>query len=304
MPSSAWTSGRSGLPSPTSPISFTIPRLLCSTLFPYTTLFRSATSISACGAAARTPSPGGPTPSAGSSAAGSRTCPTSCRSTRPRSTPTRDRKSTRLNSSHVENSYAVFCLDKRPFRVALAYESDFIHDTSTPVLYPLSLHDALPICHIHLSLWRGGKNAFAGRSDAFRWFLGGWIAHVPDVMPFYAPTVNSYKRSEEHTSELQSRRELVCRLLLGQAAVQGCPRLRVRFHSRYLDSCALPSFPTRRSSDLPHPSQPVARRQERLRRAVRRLPLVPRRLDRARARRHAVLRAHGQLLQEIGRAHV
>ena len=31
-------------------------------------------------------------------------------------------------------------------------------------------------------------------SDAFRWFLGGWIAHVPDVMVFYAPTVNSYKR--------------------------------------------------------------------------------------------------------------
>ena len=31
-------------------------------------------------------------------------------------------------------------------------------------------------------------------SDEFRWFLGGWIAHVPDVMVFYAPTVNSYKR--------------------------------------------------------------------------------------------------------------
>ncbi|MCB0531037.1 MAG: glutamine synthetase [Saprospiraceae bacterium] len=57
-------------------------------------------------------------------------------------------------------------------------------------------------CHIHLSLWQDGKNAFAGEksvgpvqgSDIFRWFLGGWIAHVPDVMPFYAPTVNSYKR--------------------------------------------------------------------------------------------------------------
>ena len=57
-------------------------------------------------------------------------------------------------------------------------------------------------CHIHLSLWRDGANAFAGTedlagircSDAFRWFLGGWIAHVPDVMPFYAPTTNSYKR--------------------------------------------------------------------------------------------------------------
>lgn len=57
-------------------------------------------------------------------------------------------------------------------------------------------------CHIHISLWQDGKNAFAGKqksgpvegSDLFRWFLGGWIARVPDVMPFYAPTVNSYKR--------------------------------------------------------------------------------------------------------------
>ncbi len=57
-------------------------------------------------------------------------------------------------------------------------------------------------CHIHMSLWKGEENAFAGKqkigpvmgSDIFRWFLGGWIAHVEDVMPFYAPTVNSYKR--------------------------------------------------------------------------------------------------------------
>jgi glutamine synthetase len=57
-------------------------------------------------------------------------------------------------------------------------------------------------CHIHFSLWRDGKNAFAGEtefgsvkcSELFRWFLGGWMAHVPDVMVFYAPTVNSYKR--------------------------------------------------------------------------------------------------------------
>ncbi len=49
-------------------------------------------------------------------------------------------------------------------------------------------------CHIHCSLWRDGKNAFAKGADAFRWFLGGWIAHVPDVLPFYAPTINSYKR--------------------------------------------------------------------------------------------------------------
>ena len=49
-------------------------------------------------------------------------------------------------------------------------------------------------CHIHFSLWRDGSNAFDKHSDVFRWFLGGWLAHVPDVMVFYAPTVNSYKR--------------------------------------------------------------------------------------------------------------
>jgi glutamine synthetase len=49
-------------------------------------------------------------------------------------------------------------------------------------------------CHIHFSLWHGGKNAFEKGNDVFRWFLGGWMAHVQDVMPFYAPTVNAYKR--------------------------------------------------------------------------------------------------------------
>jgi glutamine synthetase len=57
-------------------------------------------------------------------------------------------------------------------------------------------------CHVHLSLWREGRNAFPGEkrlgpirgSDTFRWFLGGWIQHLPELMVFYAPTVNAYKR--------------------------------------------------------------------------------------------------------------
>ena len=56
--------------------------------------------------------------------------------------------------------------------------------------------------HIHLSLWSDKKNAFTGTqmvgpvegSDVFRWFLGGWLHHIPEVMVFYAPTINSYKR--------------------------------------------------------------------------------------------------------------
>ncbi len=57
-------------------------------------------------------------------------------------------------------------------------------------------------CHVHVSLWKDGKNAFAGTkklgqiasSDVFRWFLGGWISHAAEMMVLYAPTVNSYKR--------------------------------------------------------------------------------------------------------------
>jgi len=57
-------------------------------------------------------------------------------------------------------------------------------------------------CHVHLSLWRDGRNAFAGDgelgpvrcSEVFRWFLGGWIARAAETMPLYAPNPNSYKR--------------------------------------------------------------------------------------------------------------
>src|SRR5439155_9953838 len=63
-----------------------------STLFPYTTLFRS-----------RSSSKGGSTP----------TALPSTRASRPRRTAAGDRKSTRLNSSHVAISYAVFCLKKK-----------------------------------------------------------------------------------------------------------------------------------------------------------------------------------------------
>ncbi len=60
-------------------------------------------------------------------------------------------------------------------------------------------------CHIHLSLFRDGENAFAGDtplgpvngSDLFRWFLGGWMQRLPELMVCYAPTINSYKRFED-----------------------------------------------------------------------------------------------------------
>jgi glutamine synthetase len=49
-------------------------------------------------------------------------------------------------------------------------------------------------CHIHSSLWRDGKNAFADESQEFKHYLAGQIACLADLAVFVAPTINSYKR--------------------------------------------------------------------------------------------------------------
>src|SRR3712207_8069852 len=73
-----------------------------STLFPYTTLFRSSRVGGGPHAARRFPG-GSPTLGPNGDHAGYRTAP---------AVRKRDRKSTRLNSSHANISYAVFCLKK------------------------------------------------------------------------------------------------------------------------------------------------------------------------------------------------
>src|SRR5579859_1256876 len=116
-----------------------------STLFPYTTLFRSTTAAP----------------------------PTQTAAVRPvtKDAPLVDRKSTRLNSSHSQTSYAVFCLKKKKtthyrtpaasapccwggsmmpepwsgIRKPLPIGLFFFNDTATTEIYTLSLHDALPI---------------------------------------------------------------------------------------------------------------------------------------------------------------
>src|SRR5471030_3505686 len=62
----------------------------------------------------------------------------------------------------------------------------FFNDTATTEIYTLSLHDALPISRVH--------------TVAGQYRPRGWTDWT--------------QRSEEHTSELQSLRHLVCRLLL------------------------------------------------------------------------------------------
>src|SRR3712207_9267477 len=80
-----------------------------STLFPYTTLFRSRFRLGRRGGRARTPGPRG----AGARAGGDDEGASSLDGDLLRGAGLGDRKSTRLNSSHANISYAVFCLKKK-----------------------------------------------------------------------------------------------------------------------------------------------------------------------------------------------
>src|SRR5260221_13346118 len=79
----------------------------------------------------------------------------------------------------------------------------FFNDTATTEIYTLSLHDALPIC-------RFGAEAIDERLHLRATALLLFRLRV-ELLLFGGPQL---ERSEEHTSELQSHSDLVCRLLL------------------------------------------------------------------------------------------
>src|SRR3712207_7949650 len=82
----------------------------------------------------------------------------------------------------------------------------YFKDTATTEIYTLSLHDALPIC-VHRS------REAAVRPEPER--DGRRFVHVPRRRrACLQRRGNGDGRSEEHTSELQSRQYLVCRLVL------------------------------------------------------------------------------------------
>src|SRR5438093_6610469 len=76
----------------------------------------------------------------------------------------------------------------------------------------LSLHDALPICWLTFDEWYGSKPAFLAELDTMGQL---YVCEVPKNFLCF-PSLPKYRslRSEEHTSELQSLTNLVCRLLL------------------------------------------------------------------------------------------
>src|SRR3712207_9426478 len=83
----------------------------------------------------------------------------------------------------------------------------FFNDTATTEIYTLSLHDALPI-----STSPGDGNPV--RTGRQRLGSPHGRRDRPDLAAALLPPAQANPRSEEHTSELQSRQYLVCRLLL------------------------------------------------------------------------------------------
>src|SRR5947199_6596227 len=80
----------------------------------------------------------------------------------------------------------------------------FFNDAATTETYTLSLHDALPISSL----------ACSSCACPTRCSSTATVRSIPSRTPISSPTLRSALRSEEHTSELQSLRHLVCRLLL------------------------------------------------------------------------------------------
>src|SRR2546430_10157383 len=92
----------------------------------------------------------------------------------------------------------------------------FFNDTATTEIYTLSLHDALPI-------YRAGLRPGAGRA------LGQLHPGLCQDRP--GARLRRH-RSEEHTSELQSQSNLVCRLLLEKKNSRHDRRIRCRMKTK------------------------------------------------------------------------
>src|SRR3712207_9470016 len=87
----------------------------------------------------------------------------------------------------------------------------FFNDTATTEIYTLSLHDALPISVLGNTL-ENVKQRFGRMGLEVSWHGTGQVMLPSEILDAFL--LSLAERSEEHTSELQSRQYLVCRLLL------------------------------------------------------------------------------------------
>src|SRR5688572_32714721 len=94
------------------------------------------------------------------------------------------------------------------------YSFFFFNDTATTEIYTLSLHDALPI--LGEQFIEGDRGAHAGHR------LHKILDHAVGLGMIDV-------RSEEHTSELQSQSNLVCRLLLEKKKKKKTPKSKTQY---------------------------------------------------------------------------
>src|SRR3712207_7775801 len=100
----------------------------------------------------------------------------------------------------------------------------FFNDTATTEIYTLSLHDALPILGATLPS-KCTDQVVAPARVILTCADAGFIAEGLAWTGWGAAQASATgTRSEEHTSELQSRQYLVCRLLLEKKTSPICPR--------------------------------------------------------------------------------
>src|SRR5574343_251877 len=174
-----------------------------STLFPYTTLFRSDAATALAQDDLREAE------------------------SNLREAATIDRKSTRLNSSHITISYAVFCLKKKnqdqhklngiTNTLKKKNMKNYTHSYRSHTRYP---PPSLPLISTHFSLFfffflmirRPPRSTLFPYTTLFRSRVAKRL--YSKRITLTEPAFQATTRSEEHTSELQSHHDLVCRLLL------------------------------------------------------------------------------------------
>src|SRR5271157_924751 len=145
-----------------------------------------------------------------------------------RSTSRLDRKSTRLNSSHVRISYAVFCLKKKKEEVCGRLAGmdrallTILHGVQRALVWVPAASVPVIARQLNLSvaeffflmIRRPPRSTLFPYTTLFR-----SAQTIPSCSPKHRSPLQdlrtrTWRRSEEHTSELQSRPHLVCRLLL------------------------------------------------------------------------------------------
>src|SRR2546429_7269462 len=102
--------------------------------------------------------------------------------------------------------------------VLLSFFFFFFNDTATTEIYTLSLHDALPISS------RERRETSIALTSTLHWVQTEVLAEERNYQGLVRLNTELVQRSEEHTSELQSRLHLVCRLLLEKKKKQDSTR--------------------------------------------------------------------------------